>query len=58
MSLYQEIWEEDVLKGLKTCAIPMIPLMTINSLLMTDLLMMTRITIPLTTINDFGRFLF
>ena len=53
MSLYQEIWEEDVLKGLKTCAIPMIPLMTMDSLLMTDLLMMTRITIPLTTINDF-----
>ena len=43
MSFYQEIWEEDALKGLKTCAIPMITLMTMDSLLMTDLLMMTWI---------------
>ena len=45
MSLSQEIWEKDVLNGLKTCGIPMIPLMTMESwqifLIMDHLMKMT-----------------
>ena len=42
MSLSHEIWVKDVLNGLKTCGIPMIPLVTTDSwqkFLIMDLLM-------------------